>query len=321
MMKKKNNSINEILNLINEAKRPLFICHENPDSDTYGSAFGLRAGLGRLDCDIACVSSVEWPFNELNITGTISDIADVECDLYVFLDCADELRCGTAISDNIKEGIPTINIDHHQSNTYYADYNYMVEKSSTCELIYEFLMEHTGKISKETADYLYTGIAGDTGLFVHGYTTPSAHYTAGKLMEFGADFERISKLLYRTISLGSAMLTGKLYNNLEVIDDVVAISYVSLLDFEKSGAQYEDSESLMHHLTSIDGIKISILLKQKDEKTVKVSFRSTKEYDISKVAIANGGGGHKQAAGCTFYGNISDIKRSILKQIHELGVL
>lgn len=318
---KKNNSITEILEVIRNAKHPVFISHENPDGDTYGSSFALRSGLNREDCKIACGSKTEWPFTELGIEDTIFDIREQECDLYVFLDCADDLRCGEFIKNGMKEGVKTVNIDHHQSNTFYADYNYVVERSSTCELIFDILMEHKNKLSKKTANYLYMGVASDTGLFVHGYTTSATFSTASKLVEFGAEFDRIGKILFRTISKGTALLTGKLFNNLEITDDIIALSYVTEQDFEDSNSEYKDSEGLISHLTSIDGIKISILLKQMEKDTYKASLRSTKEYDVSKLAIVNGGGGHKQAAGCKFKGEIEEIKQKIIKEIHELKIL
>lgn len=318
---KKNNSIKEIVKLIVSAKNPLFICHENPDSDTYGAGFGLRSGMNRDDCDIACASTIEWPYTELNIEGTVSDVTNKSNDLYVFLDCGDRMMSGNLVSDNLKDGIPIINIDHHQSNLYYGDYNYVMERSSTCEIVFDMLMVHTSSISKETADYLYMGIVGDTGLFVHGYTTAATHNTAARLIEFGAEFDRISKLLFRTVSQKTALLTGKVYNNLDIIDNKMAFSYLSLKDFEDCGAKMSDSLGLMSHLTNIDKMQISMLLKQSDESTYKASFRSTKEYDISKLAVANGGGGHKQAAGCKFTGEIQDIKKQILEQIDQLGII
>lgn len=318
---KKNNSIKEILEAINNAKKPIFISHENPDGDTYGSSFGLRAGLNRQECFIACGSKIEWPFTELGIENTILDIREEECDLYVFLDCADDLRCGNFIKSGMKEGVKTVNIDHHQSNTFYADYNYVIERSSTCELIFDILMEQNDTLSKKTANYLYMGVASDTGLFVHGYTTAATFYTASKLVEFGAAFDRIGKILFRTISKGTALLTGKLFNNLEIVDDIIALSYVTQADFDDCNSEYKDSEGLISHMTSMDGIEIAILLKQIDKDTYKSSLRSTKDYDISKLALANGGGGHKQAAGCKFKGEIDDIKKKIIKEIHDLEIL
>lgn len=317
----KNNSITEILEVIKKAQKPIFISHENPDGDTYGSSFGLRAGLSKEGCKIACGSSIEWPFTELGVENTIFDIREEDCDLYVFLDCADDLRCGDLIKNGMKEGVKTVNIDHHPSNTFYADYNYVVERSSTCELIFDILMAQTDTLNKKTANYLYMGVASDTGLFVHGYTTAATFYTAAKLVEFGAEFDRIGKILFRTISKGTALLTGKLFNNLEIVDDVIALSYVTEADFEDSNSEYKDSEGLISHMTSMDGIKVSILLKQMDKDTYKTSLRSTKEYDISKLALANGGGGHKQAAGCKFKGEIADIKKKIIKEIHDLEIL
>ncbi|MBN2880057.1 MAG: bifunctional oligoribonuclease/PAP phosphatase NrnA [Clostridia bacterium] len=317
----KNSSIEEIAEILKKAKKPLFISHENPDGDTYGAAFGIRAGMEMECCPIACASQVYWPFSDLGVEGTITDIKGYDADLYVFLDCADEYRCGELISEQLKEGIASVNIDHHVSNTFYSDYNYVYERSSTCELVFDILTYIKESISKKTADYLYMGVASDSGLFVHGYTTPETHYTAARLMEFGADFEMIGKILFRTVSIGTAQLTGKLYNNMEIVDGQIVISYVTEQDFIDSNSSYNDSEGLISHLTSIDKMKICVLLKQVDESTFKASLRSTRDYDISKLALANGGGGHKQAAGCRFTGSLEDVKKQVVKQIYQLGIL
>lgn len=313
----KNNSIKEIVKMINKAKKPLFICHENPDGDTYGSAFALRLGMGKDKCDIACASSIDWPFTELGIEKTINKLGK-KYDLYVFLDCADKFRCGDSIREQISEGIPTINIDHHQSNTYYSTYNYVIECAATCELVFSILMENGNKISPKTASYLYMGIASDSGLFVHSYTTANTHYVAAKLLEFGAEFDRIGKLLFRTVSISTSLLAGRLYNNLEIFDEKIAISYLTQKDFKDTKANYEDSEGLISHLTNIDKMEICILLKQIDAKTYKASLRSTKKYNICQVAMEYGGGGHRQAAGCRFTGDIKKIKKELLNQIRQL---
>lgn len=119
----------------------------------------------------------------------------------------------------------------------------------------------------------------------------------------------------------TALLAGKLYNNLEIVDNKIAISYLTQKDFEAAGANYEDSEGLITHLTNIDKMDICIFLKQQDKDTYKASLRSTKEYDICKLAMVYGGGGHKQAAGCRLKGKIGTIKEQIKEQIKQLNII
>ncbi len=305
----KNNTVKEILDVILSAKNPLIISHENPDGDTYGSSFGLKYGL-ELKADIACSNKIDWPFTELNIKDTIQNI-EKDYDLYIFMDCADDLRCGESIKSQLKDDVKTVNIDHHPTNDCYADYNYVLATSSTCEIVFDILMENRDAISKEAANYLYIGVISDSGLYVHGYTTSHTLFTGGRLIDFGADFERISKLLFRTVNKSTALLAGKLYNNLDIVNDEIAISYLTVDDFKATGANYEDSEGLIANLTNIEKMKVCVLLKQIEKETFKASLRSINGVDIVNLALEYGGGGHKQAAGCKFTGEIETIKKQL----------
>lgn len=314
-----NNTIKEIFDTILEAKNPVFICHQNPDGDTYGAAFGLRQGLNLMDKDIICSSDISLMFEELGISNTKYNLTK-DYDLYIFLDCAQGERAG-AIFKDVPEDAVSINIDHHKTNTYYATYNLVDDKSAaTCEIIFSILQEDTFAISNKTSQYLYMGLVMDTGQFAHGYTTSKSHIIAAKLIDSGADFEKIQKIIFKTIDLKTLLLKEMMIKSLEIVDGKIAIAYLTLDNFKEVDADYEHAESLISDIIEINGVLISILIKQQAEKLCKISFRSIKGVDVSKLAMKFGGGGHIQAAGCTIAQDAQTSKQTIIDAISEMEI-
>lgn len=316
---KKNNTIKEILNTILKAKNPVFICHQNPDGDTYGAAFGLRKGLNLDDKDIICATGISMMFKELGISNTKNKL-EKDYDLYVFLDCAQEEMTGTVYND-IPEDAILINIDHHKTNTYYGTLNLVDDKAAaTCEIIFSILEEGNIFISDKTSQYLYMGLVTDTGQFAYGYTTSKSHIIAAKLIDCGADFEKIQKIFFKTIDLKTLLLKEMMIKSLDIVDGKIAIAYLTLNDFKIVDADYEHAGSLISDIIEIHGVLISILIKQQAEKLCKISFRSVKGVDVSKLAMKFGGGGHVQASGCTIAHDALTSKKMIIAAISEMEI-
>ena len=136
------------------------------------------------------------------------------------------------------EELNTINIDHHGTNDKYAKLNHVDDTySSTVELIMELIREMDVDIDKKTAEYLYTGILTDTGQFSYSYTSGRTHENAAYLINRGADFSKLNKILFNTMPLSKLMLTKVMLQNLKMENNgKVAISLLSLEDFTSTGA-------------------------------------------------------------------------------------
>lgn len=319
------NNINKIVDVLNRANYAAIVCHSNPDGDTLGSAFALSASLKKknISSDVICQDVLPDNYNFLSGI-TIHNIFDKDkYDVVVFVDCAEIGLAGRLRDKIILSKYKTINIDHHSTNEKYADINYVDGTSSSAsELVLDIIKELDIEIDNKIAEYIYTGIVTDTGQFAHSYTSARTHYNAAFLLEKGIDFSLIHKKAFKTISLSKALLQNKMLDNMNLYEDnMVIISKLFKDDFISSNAKVEDTDSLINILLSIKGTKIAVLIRYNDENSCKISFRSIDDIDISTVAKKLGGGGHKQAAGATFNGNIVDAEKKILEEISILGLL
>lgn len=311
-------SISETIKRIQEAKAVAIICHENPDGDTLGAAKALQLALGEK-ARIYCAQPTPDRYTFLEI-GDMKSPIEV-CDLVVYVDCSDRERTGD-LMDKIPTDVTTINIDHHGTNTKYADINVVDGKiSSTCEIIYP-IIQSLSEITPAIATCLYTGMVTDTGMFSFGYTTSSAYRIAAELIDGGADFESICQRLFRTRTVASTMLTKVMLDRLSLsTNNRVAFSYLMIEDFEKHNAKVEEAERLVNMMIQMDSVEIAIFAKELEQGGFKLSLRSKGGVDVSKLAMAYGGGGHAQASGCRVEGNANQLEDKLLSTIAELQIL
>lgn len=318
-------NINKIVDVLSRARYAAIVCHSNPDGDTLGGAFALSTALSKMDIqsDVLCKNVLPDNYKFLSGISIINTFEKNKYDVIVFVDCAELALVGELIKDiNLKE-YKTINIDHHGTNIEYADINYVDSSSSSAsELVLDVIKELIVDVDASIAEYIYVGIVTDTGQFAHSYTSAKTHRNAAYLVEKGIDFSLIHKKAFKTISLSKALLQKIMLDSMTLFNEnQVIISTLDKEDFIKSNAKVEDTDSLINILLSIKGTKIAILVRYNDDSSCKISFRSTDDIDISKVAKSIGGGGHKQAAGATFNGSILEAQNKVLEEINSIGLL
>lgn len=241
---------------------------------------------------------------------------EIQADLLVILDASDAERIG-AVKTLVKA--PTLNIDHHISNTKFANFWVIDDKAAaTAEMIYQLLRLSSAKsINLDIAVCLYTAIATDCGFFRYANTTSATLRYAAELIDYGVQPHIISEHM-DTRSLQSLILLKKVLETLEFHHErQIAVITV---DTQESGGTSESTEGFINYPRNISGVEIAVMLKVIDAKTTRVSMRS-KNTDVSKIALAFGGGGHKRAAGCTLNGELSVLKLRLIQQIiQELAV-
>ena len=319
------NTIKEIIKAIDTTKRAAIICHYNPDGDTLGGSFALYKALLQKDikADILCESILPDNYSFFNDVRIINDFERNKYDTIIFIDCA-SLQMARSIIDEIDlSKYTTINIDHHGTNEKYADINYVDSKSSSsAELVLDILKAMNTFICKEIAEYIYTAIITDTGQFAYSYTSSKTHTNAAYLIECGADFSKLHKNIFGTIPLKKALLQKRMLKNMEIFEDgKLIISRLDDEDFTFSKAKAEDTEALISILLSIKDSKVAVLIRQVGKNKSKASFRSTNDVDISIIAKAFGGGGHKQAAGASFELDTRKTQEEIHKSIMNHGII
>ncbi|MGN0160359.1 MAG: bifunctional oligoribonuclease/PAP phosphatase NrnA [Lachnospiraceae bacterium] len=303
--------------------------HVRPDGDCIGSTLGfynyLRTNYPQIEVDVF----LEKPGNEFSYLANIDVVkTDMEqakemYDLLVVFDCGDENRF-EPFKELLKRNRHSICVDHHMNNSGFADESYIVEDlSSTCELLYTYLEDE--KITKETAECLYTGIICDTGIFRYQATTAETMCIAGKLMEKGINHTKIiddgffMKTYHQNQITGRALLESVMFYGGKCIYSYV--SQKTMKFYELDGKQMG---GVIDQLRNTEGVEVAIFLYETSEGEFKVSMRSKEYIDVSKVCRFFGGGGHVRASGCTMRGTVHDIINNIGAQLElqfkEYGV-
>ena len=222
----------------------------------------------------------------------------------VFLDCGNIDRMPV---DFLKyEGSHILNIDHHHDNTRFGTTNLVVaDASCTAEIVYDLARELGARITPAIADAMYVGLVTDTGRFMYQNTTPAAHRMAADLIEAGVDTHDVYRRLYEDLPLRRLELLQRALASVQRYDDgAITMGSLTRSDFEETGAFETDSEGIVDHMRSVEGTKVAVLSREllADDRQGqrKVSLRATDgSVDVSVIARALGGGGHRQAAGAS----------------------
>ncbi|MDY3919565.1 MAG: bifunctional oligoribonuclease/PAP phosphatase NrnA [Candidatus Limivivens sp.] len=296
--------------------------HVRPDGDCVGSCMGLYLyikknfpQISRLD---VYLEEIPEAMGFLKDTDQIKHAVREEepYDLFLALDCGDSGRLGEA-EGCFKQAKRTICIDHHISNTGYADENYIVpEASSTSELVYDLLDPE--KLTREMAEALYMGIAHDTGVFQYSCCSPKTMETAGKLMAMGIDFTGIvDRTFYQKSYLQLQILGRALLESMMLFDGRCIVSVIRNREMKFYNVGPADLDGIVSQLRNTKGVEVAIFIYETNVQEYKVSMRSNSFVDVSRVAAYFGGGGHVRAAGCTMHGSPYDVLNNLTKQIEK----
>lgn len=298
--------------------------HIRPDGDCVGSCIGLYTYIKHQYSDINLdlyLEPIPEKFQFLKYADEIKSEyeGDKQYDLFISLDSSDIDRLGdfTPYLNNAKK---TLCIDHHISNTEFAEENIVFPKaSSASEVVYTMLEED--KVDYDVACALYLGIIHDSGVFKYSNTSAMTMNIAGKLMEKGIPFTNIIDNTFYTKSyvqnqiLGRALLESVLFYNGKCIFSVVKKS-----EFELYNITGKDLDGIVEQLRITKGVECAIFIYEVGELEYKVSLRSNEIVDVSAIATYFGGGGHIRAAGFNMKGNVYDVINNISEQIElQLG--
>jgi phosphoesterase RecJ-like protein len=297
----------EVLHEIRSAAKFVLLTHEHPDGDALGSLVGMHRVLRALGKDsVMFMAADEFPlpyeYRFFDFDGLQSRPPDdLDERTIVFLDCGNIDR--NPIEAFKGDDAHILNIDHHHDNTRFGTVNHVVEDAScTAEIVWDLMAALRVPPTIEIAEALYVGLVTDTGKFMYENTGPRAHVMAAELIAAGIDVNDIYRRLYEGMPYAKLELLGRALAQLERLDDdVVTFSYLTAEDFRSAGAEESYSEGIIDHLRSVEGTKVAALARELldgDGARKKVSLRSTDgDIDVSVIARAGGGGGHRRAAG------------------------
>ena len=301
-----------VLEELRAAERFLLVTHENPDGDALGSLVGMHGVLTALGKDVVVFMAAEelplpYEYRFLAIEDLVTEEpADVDERTVVFLDCGNIDRNPAQVGKGPDAHV--LNIDHHHDNTRFGTVDHVVEEAScTAEIVWDLMRALGVAPTPRVADALYVGLVTDTGRFMYENTGTRAHVMAAELVQAGVDVNAVYRRLYEEMPFAKLALLTRALGAVERHDEG-ALTYSGLTrdDFAGSGAEDSYSEGIIDHLRAVAGTKVAALSREVARRAPsgalrrKVSLRATDgTVDVSVIARAGGGGGHRQAAGFT----------------------
>lgn len=312
--------VNQILRILEDSKTICVTGHVLPDGDCVGSQLALAYALKGIGKKVYCWNADEIPDKLvfLDPEGCMrKPRAGCSFDAVVSLDCASFERLGP-LGEKVANRKHFINIDHHESNTRYADINWVVgHASSTGELIFQLMQWARWEVTPKIAACLFTAISTDTGSFQYRGTTPETFEMAGKLLEFGVDLEDVCEEVYQSYPIERIKLLRQVLNNFKLAEDNrIAYYWLKPSDYSRSGAEREDSEGLIDHIRAIAPVVVAVQFEEVSPEVIRVCMRSKNpNLDVSEVVRLFGGGGHRGASGATIQGTRLSVQRKVMRAL------
>lgn len=310
----KNIDVKECSALLKEYDNYLILTHRNPDGDTLGSAFALKRALATMGKKtmVRCIDEIHPKFSYL---WEGLDNTDIEFDKIIAVDVADKKLLGEEFEKKYGEKV-WLCIDHHMSNREYAENLLLEDRAAAAVVLYEVICELGVEITPEIANCIYTGLATDTGCFMFSNTTPTVHRIAAEVMEKGADYTLINRLMFETKTLSYLRLEQMAVSSIEShFDGKCAIMTITRKMFEESGSSSSECDGIAALPRKIEGVQVGVTIRERHDGSYKVSMRTVEPYDAAKICAIFGGGGHNRAAGCEFDCSLNEVKEKLLETI------
>lgn len=314
--------IDRILEAIKASESICVVGHIRPDGDCIGSQLGLSLALLNAGKKVTCWNQDPVPA-KLAFLDAKSLITKPEkgrsFDCVIATDCASLERLGTA-AECIKERKIFVNIDHHASNTRYADLNWIAAREpSTGELIFRLLKTANWPITPAISDCLFTAVSTDTGSFQYPTTRPGTYHVAGELVKRGANLAKICDEVYQSYPLARVRLLRHVYNKFRLThNNQIAYFWLKKSDYTRTGSDPSDSEGLIDHIRDIEPVVIACMFEEVEPELTRISLRSkSAKVDVNKIAQEFGGGGHPAAAGARIPGTALSVQRRVVASLKK----
>ncbi len=310
----------DVINKIKNSKNIAIFIHVNPDGDCIGAASAFKECLNLMnkEADIYCDDEVTDRYLFIKHMKEIKSPKLEKYDLGVALDCSDLNRLGkhAALFKSIKD---TIKIDHHSTKEDFAGINVVEPVSSTCLMLYYYILELIEKLNGDIACSLYAGISTDTGSFLHSNTTYLEHVVAAELLKYDFNLENLNYMLFKRKTLNQVALLRFMYNNIKFYcNNKLAIITFDLKDLNMTNACKSDTLGFADFACNIEGVEIGVTICEEKKGLYSCSFRSGAKYNVNVIAEQFGGGGHARAAGCNIFGHSNTVEKKIIDAVSSV---
>lgn len=311
-------TLDDIKREIENANTIIIETHETPDGDAIGSSLAMYLALKSIGKDVDIViPTYSRNYNFLPGADEIKkEGRDIKYDLGIALDCTDTKRLNgyETCFENAKA---TICIDHHGSNKMFADYNYVDPVAPACAQILIVVLSKLGiEIDKNIGTCILTGIITDTGGFKYeGVTTETFEFVA-ELLKKGVNVSDTYKRVLQVKTKANFLLSKKVIDRMEFLEDgKITFTYITKEDIEEVNAEEGDHEGLVEIGRDVEGVEVSIFLREVEEGNYKASLRSKDYVNVADICIMFAGGGHEKAAGCNLNMSLEDAKDKIINKV------
>lgn len=314
-------TLDNILEEIKKAETIVILTHETPDGDAIGSSLAMELALKQLGkkADVI-IPKYSRTFSFLPDAKEIKSESEIEkYDLAISVDGATLKRIAGA--EYFEKAKIKIQIDHHSVNGMYADYNFVNPVAPACCEILLGMFEYFGiEITPEIGTCIIAGIITDTGGFQYAGVTAETFEFAAELLQKGVNISNVYQKVLSTKTRAHFELSRLVSGRMEFFENgKIAFTYMNRKDEENAGAEEGDHEGLVEIGRNIEGVEVSVFIREKEgENLYKVSLRSREYVNVSDVALMLGGGGHIRAAGCLVQGTVEEVKEKVLSEIKKV---
>jgi phosphoesterase RecJ-like protein len=306
-----------IRDAILQRQRFVITSHARPDGDAIGSQMAMAYALRELGKDVQMVGADPAPpqFQVFPGVSTIhvSPTVQGQFDAAIVMECGDLSRTGVEGFDKYF----VINIDHHPGNKSYGAINWFDAGAAACgEMVFTIVEALGVMLTPEIATHIYIAILTDTGGFHFSHITPRTFEICRRCTEAGAKPEAIARAVYDSSTMGRLRLMGAVLHNLEFEGGGrAAVAALTLTLLQETGATHEDADGLINIPLSVNDIQAVAFFKEIAPDSFRISLRSKGNVDVNRVANAFGGGGHKNAAGCSLNGPYPEVRRKLVDEL------
>jgi bifunctional oligoribonuclease and PAP phosphatase NrnA len=304
---------------IRKRQRFVLSSHVRPDGDAIGSQLAMAYALRHLGKTVRIVNRDAAPPPLAVFPGVdgieIADHVDDPGDAVIVMESGTLDRTGVS---GFERGF-VINIDHHLGNSLYGAVNWFDVSAAACgEMVFELILQLGVPLSVEIATHVYIAILTDTGSFHYSSISPRTFDICRQCVEAGVNPPAVARSIFDSNNLGRLKLFGAVLSGME-LDDTRRLATITVDEklTTACGGTYEDTEGIINLPLTVKEIQAVVFFKEHGPDDWRVSMRSKGNVDINAVAKEFGGGGHKNASGCSATGRLADVKATFRAKILE----
>lgn len=312
---------NEAIDAVKNANSILVVTHVKPDGDAIGSLLGMTIALREMGkkVDAAVDGGVPDYLRYIPQQETVlSELKQGQWDLMISVDASDEPRTGDVGVYGREHSAVVVNLDHHATNTMFGNIHLVVpEAVAASEIVYDFLLKFNKPIPQPAATALLTGMVTDTMGFHTNHVVPRTLEVSHQLMLAGAPLVEIINRTLISRPLTDILLWKEVFPSVEYKDGIIS-AVVTPENLKALELREMTDAGLVSTLVTADEVKVAVVFKVQPDNKVELSLRSKAGYDVSAVAFALGGGGHKPAAGATVNGTLEEVKARVMPMLEAV---